>query len=73
MSHLKPLWLSLLCFVLLVGCSTGSGKAGNEAGTAMTGNASSADQTYSKSLGDLRADFNREKGQVRLILLLSPT
>lgn len=73
MNQLKPLWLSLLCFALSVGCATGSGKAGNDAGPAMTVNISSSDQKYSKSLDDLRAGFNREKGKVRLILLLSPT
>ena len=28
---------------------------------------------YSKSLDELRASFNRDKGKVRLITLLSPT
>lgn len=30
-------------------------------------------RNYSKDLEDLRASFNREKGKVRLVTLLSPT
>ncbi|MFL6335032.1 MAG: hypothetical protein ACJ754_17105 [Pyrinomonadaceae bacterium] len=30
-------------------------------------------QTFSKDLNELRAQFNRDKGQVRILMLLSPT
>jgi hypothetical protein len=37
-------------------------------GNFMTGGA-----TYSTNLGDLRAQFNRDKGKVRLLMLLAPS
>jgi hypothetical protein len=30
-------------------------------------------QTFSKDLAELRAQFNRDKGRVRILMLLSPT
>jgi hypothetical protein len=30
-------------------------------------------RSFSKDLGELRSQFNRDKGQVRLLMLLSPT
>jgi len=30
-------------------------------------------QSFSNDLGELRAQFNRDKGRVRLLMLLSPT
>jgi hypothetical protein len=30
-------------------------------------------QTFSKDLDELRAQFNRDKGRVRMLMLLSPT
>ena len=40
----------------------------------MGGNSTASEQaSYSTNLEKLKADFNKDKGKVRLLLLLSPT
>ena len=74
------LWLSPLGFIFLFGCSAAtSEQKASTGGRTMTEAASltaTPDQQprqYSKDLGELRAQFNRDKGKVRLVTLLSPT
>ena len=74
------LWLSLLGFIFLFGCSeVAAEQKASTGGRTMTEAASPTPTTdqqprqYSKDLGELRAQFNRDKGKVRLVTLLSPT
>jgi hypothetical protein len=74
------LWLLLSGLSSLLGCSAVStGQKPSNEGQQMT-NASSPTSTpkqeprpYSKDVAELRAAFNRDKGKVRLVTLLSPT
>lgn len=79
MKH-KYLSLLLLGLVLLGGCSSPISESKNVQGeqnmneTAQTSPTPSASpRPYSKDLSELRAQFNRDKGKVRLVTLLSPT
>ncbi len=70
-------WLLMLSVVSGLGCSAQSTgqKASNEV-QKMTDASPSPKQEprpYSKDLAELRAAFNRDKGKVRLVTLLSPT
>lgn len=73
-------WLLLLPLFLWVGCSS-SGSVQQNAGSEqkmndsaqVTPTPSQSPRSYSKDLGELRASFNRDKGKVRLVTLLSPT
>ena len=75
----KHLWLLLLSPALLFGCAaamtgqknTNGGQAITEATPQPTPNPQA--RPYSKDMGELRAQFNRDKGKVRLVTLLSPT
>ena len=58
-----------LCVALLAACSSG-GDAPNAQPAPSPGQERRA---YSADMGELRASFNRDKGQVRLVALLSPT
>jgi hypothetical protein len=77
----KEVWLSLLlsCLTAWAGC-TASSSGGNQ--QANGGQAKMSEPTpgpspqprpYSTNLDELRAAFNRDKGKVRLVTLLSPT
>ncbi len=76
----KSLWLLLLTLALWVGCSS-SGSVQQNAPSEQkvsetaqsTPTPSQSPRPYSKDLGELRASFNRDKGKVRLVTLLSPT
>lgn len=46
---------------------------GNAAKPAATATPAPSPRPYSKDLEELRASFNRDKGKVRLVTLLSPT
>ena len=76
MKRMLPLLL-ILSVVLGLGCSAQSTgqKASNEVKkmTDATPSPSQQPRPYSKDLGELRAAFNRDKGKVRLVTLLSPT
>lgn len=79
MKH-KSFWLSLLTLVLWVGCSSSGGVQKNAGGEQKMSDAAQSTPTpnqsprpYSKDLEELRASFNRDKGKVRLVTLLSPT
>lgn len=72
----------LLGLTLWAGCAASSTSTVSPAQEAAQQNAGKAAQTptpapsprpYSKDLEELRASFNRDKGQVRLVTLLSPT
>ena len=73
-------WLLLLGIILWLGCSgattgqestNGERKMAEAAPTPPT--PAQSPRPYSKDLGELRAQFNRDKGKVRLVTLLSPT
>ena len=73
-------WLSLLSLTLWFGCSgTTTGQKTTNGERKMTEAASTtttpaqSPRPYSKDLEELRAAFNRDKGKVRLVTLLSPT
>ena len=74
------LWLLLLGLTSWLGCSTAStGQRASNGGQKMTEAASPTPtpnqepRPYSKDMAELRAQFNRDKGDVRLVTLLSPT
>lgn len=73
-------WLLFLGLISCLGCSTAS--TGQKASHEMQKMSEAASPTptpnqgprpYSKDLAELRAQFNRDKGKVRLVTLLSPT
>jgi ABC-type glycerol-3-phosphate transport system substrate-binding protein len=73
-------WLLLLSITLWSGCSgtTSGQKATNEErkvteAASTTPTPAQSQRPYSKDLEELRAAFNRDKGKVRLVTLLSPT
>ena len=73
------LWLLVVSVASAAGCSAQSPgpKASNE-GPKMTDASplptpKQEPRPYSKDLTELRAAFNRDKGKVRLVTLLSPT
>ncbi len=73
------LWLLLLSLTSWLGCSAASTghKASNEVQkmteASSTPMPNQEPRPYSKDLAELRARFNRDKGKVRLVTLLSPT
>jgi hypothetical protein len=74
------LCLLLLSVTLWFGCSgtTSGQKAANEErkmteAASTTPTPAQSPRPYSKDLEELRAAFNRNKGKVRLVALLSPT
>lgn len=75
----KFLWLSALGVISWLGCSAASTgqKSANEAQkmteASPTPTPGTEPRPYLKDLGELRAAFNRDKGKVRLVTLLSPT
>ena len=76
----KIFWLLLLNLILWVGCSSSGGVQQNAAGEQKISENAKPTPTpgqslrpYSKDLEELRASFNRDKGKVRLVTLLSPT
>lgn len=78
MKRMYP-WLLLLSLTLWLGCSaanTGQ-KTSNEVQkmteASPTQTPHPEQRPYSKDLAELRAAFNRDKGKVRLVTLLSPT
>jgi len=82
MRHEVLLTSLLLSLTLWAGCapsSTGSGKqvAGGEQKMKETATPTPTPNQpsprYSTDLDELRASFNRDKGKVRLVTLLSPT
>lgn len=71
-------WLLLLSLTLWFGCSgaTTGQKASNgerKISEAASPTPAQSPRPYSKDLEELRAAFNRDKGKVRLVTLLSPT
>jgi len=75
--YLSPLLLGL---VLLGGCSSPISESENIQSernmnkiVQTTPTPSASPRPYSKDLSELRAQFNRDKGKVRLVTLLSPT
>ena len=72
------LW-PLLLGITWLGCSAAStGQKASNGGQKMaeaspTPTPSQEPRPYSKDLAELRAAFNRDKGKVRLVTLLSPT
>ena len=73
-------WLLLLGLTLWFGCSGATtGQKATNGERKMTEAASTtptpaqSPRPYSKDLEELRAAFNRDKGKVRLVTLLSPT
>lgn len=76
----KIFWLLLLSLALWIGCSSSGSVQKNTEGeqkmsetTQSTPTPSQSPRSYSKDLNELRASFNRDKGKVRLVTLLSPT
>jgi ABC-type glycerol-3-phosphate transport system substrate-binding protein len=76
----RQAWLLLLVGLLLWGgCSASGGGQRNTNGgqkmseTTSTPTPAQSPRPYSKDLDELRAAFNRDKGRVRLVTLLSPT
>jgi hypothetical protein len=79
MKH-QSFWPLPLALVLWVGCSSSGGAQKGAGGEQKMGDAvqssptpSQSPRPYSKSLEELKASFNRDKGKVRLVTLLSPT
>ncbi len=79
---MKYKWRWLMLFILgltlLSGCNTALQNEGqtvkeNPKMTKADPTPSPKPRDYSKNLEDLRAKFNRDKGKVRLVTLLSPT
>lgn len=76
----KSVWPSLLALALWVGC-TSAGSVQKSAGSEQrmsdtaqpTLTPGQSPRPYSKNLDELRVGFNRDKGKVRLVTLLSPT
>ena len=76
----KIFWLLLLNLVLWAGCSSSGSVQQNAVGEQKISETAKPTPTpgqsprpYSKDLEELRASFNRDKGKVRLVTLLSPT
>jgi uncharacterized protein YcfL len=76
----KFFWPLVLSLALWVGCSSSGSVQQNAANeqkmsetTQSTPTPSQSPRPFSKDLGELRASFNRDKGKVRLVTLLSPT
>jgi hypothetical protein len=72
--------LLLPAALLLGGCAVSGGQGQNTEGGRKvaetpqgTPTPAAAARPYSKNLDELRAAFNRDKGRVRLVTLLSPT
>lgn len=72
--------LLLPAALLLAGCATSGGegqttKGGQKVAETPQGapTPGAAPRAYSKDLDELRAAFDRDKGRVRLVTLLSPT
>ena len=79
MKH-KIFWRLMLSLTLLAGCSSSGSVQKNGRGEQRMNDTAQATPTpsqsprpYSKDLGELRANFNRDRGKVRLVTLLSPT
>ena len=75
-----PLPALLAGLTLWLGCAASSPSTvsqqetqGNAAKPAATATPQPSPRPYSKDLEELRASFNRDKGKVRLVTLLSPT
>lgn len=77
--RLKCLLLLVLLSVALWGCTASSTVISHETakGNSKINEATPTPQPsprgYSKNLEELRASFNRDKGKVRMVTLLSPT
>jgi hypothetical protein len=77
----KTLWLLLLSLSFNGGCSSASsrnklGEEGRKMAQSARGTPNPEQKTprpYSTKMDQLRAQFNRDKGKVRLLMLLSPT
>ena len=77
----KGVWLSLLlvgvtAWAACTASSSGGDRQANGGQAKMsepTPSPSPQSRPYSTNLEELRADFNRDKGKVRLVTLLSPT
>jgi hypothetical protein len=73
------LFTLLLCLTLWHGCSTSAIRQRNDTSEAKDVNKTASPtpegdpRPYSKNLDELRAQFNGDKGKVRLVTLLSPT
>lgn len=68
--------LLLPAALLLAGCATSGGEGQTTKGgqkVAETSQGTPTPRAYSKDLDELRAAFDRDKGRVRLVTLLSPT
>jgi DNA-binding helix-hairpin-helix protein with protein kinase domain len=75
LTNRKYLELAFLALILLgitaLGAHPYLGRSQSFA--AVTSSAITNDKRYSTDLKELRARFNRDKGKVRMLLLLSPT
>ncbi len=75
----RPRLLLLLGLLLCGGCSASGGAQRGSNGeqkmseTTATPPPAQSPRPYSKDLDELHAAFNRDKGRVRLVTLLSPT
>jgi hypothetical protein len=76
----KGFWLLMLISGLWVGCSSSGSVQKNAVSEQKISDTAQATPTpsqsprpYSKNLDELRLSFNRDKGKVRLVTLLSPT
>ena len=65
--------LTLLLFGIVVLAGQPSLRRGNGGTSPVLSSGIANDKRYSTDMKELRAQFNQDKGKVRLILLLSPT
>jgi hypothetical protein len=71
--YLEPALFGVVLLAIIVLAAYPYVRGGRVASTEMNENTKADDQRYSTDLKELRDGFNRDKGKVRLILLLSPT
>lgn len=75
MKHKQLVLILLLSFVFWSACTTASRNDNQTVKETpkMMPTTTATERDYSKNLEDLRERFNRDKGKVRLVTLLSPT
>jgi len=72
-SYLEPALLGVVLLAIIGLAAYPYMRGGKVASTEMNDKSKVDDRHYSTDLKELRDRFNRDKGKVRLILLLSPT
>jgi hypothetical protein len=71
--YLEPALLGVVLLTIILLAAYPYFRGGKVATTEMNDNTKVDDRRYSTDMRELRDKFNKDKGKVRLILLLSPT